>query len=65
MWVLVFGDEATSRSKRTGADKRTGNFPFTNVESAREKKKEGKSSSSDKEGKSSGRKSMARTKSRE
>lgn len=29
-------------SKRTGADKRTGNFPFVNEASAREKKKESK-----------------------
>lgn len=42
MWVLLFGSEKGRISKKTGADRRTGNFPFTNVESAREIKKESK-----------------------
>ena len=50
VWVMLFGSEKGRISKRTGADKRTGDFPFTNKESAREKKKEGK------------RKSISRTK---
>lgn len=40
MWVILFGSDKGRISKRTGADKRTGNFPFTNAESARERKKE-------------------------
>lgn len=54
-WVAVFGGGEGRRSRRTGADKRMGNFPFVNVESAREKKREEKGK----------RKSVARTKSRE
>lgn len=50
LWVVLFGSEKGRISKKTGADKRTGNFPFVNMESAREKKKEGK------------RKSVSRTK---
>ena len=53
MWVVLFGAEKGRISKKTGADKRTSNFPFVNTESARSQKKEGK------------RKSVARTKSRD
>lgn len=42
VWVTLFGSEKGRISKRTGADKRTGNFPFANAESAREKKRESK-----------------------
>lgn len=42
VWVIVFGSEKGKISKTTGADKRTGNFPFANTESSREKKKESK-----------------------
>ncbi|KAF7196434.1 hypothetical protein HII31_02162 [Pseudocercospora fuligena] len=42
IWVCVFGGEKARTSKTTGADKRTSNFPFTNTESSREKKKESK-----------------------
>lgn len=49
MWVMLFGSEKGKISKKTGADKRTSNFPFQNTESAKEKKKESK------------RKSVART----
>jgi len=41
VWVAMFGG-GSSRSKRTGADKRTSNFPFENKESARYMKKEEK-----------------------
>jgi hypothetical protein len=65
LWVLMFGSEKGRVSKSTGADKRTGNFPFTNAESSKEKRREKKErDSSDKESKSS-RRSMARTKSRD
>ena len=40
VWVVLFASEKGRISKTTGADKRTGNFPFENKESAREKKKE-------------------------
>lgn len=40
LWVLLFGSEKGRISKKTGADKRTSNFPFNNQESAKEKKKE-------------------------
>jgi hypothetical protein len=61
----MFGSEKGRVSKSTGADKRTGNFPFTNAESSKEKRREKKErDSSDKESKSS-RRSMARTKSRD
>lgn len=42
VWVALFGSERSRISKRTGADKRTSNWPFNNRESAREKKKESK-----------------------
>ncbi|KAM3418609.1 hypothetical protein BST61_g4586 [Cercospora zeina] len=42
VFTCLFGNERSSVSKTTGADKRTSNFPFTNAESAREKKKESK-----------------------
>ena len=42
LWVVLFGSEKGRISKTTGADKRTGNFPFTNLESKSEKKKESK-----------------------
>ena len=57
VWVALFGGEKSHRSKRTGADKRTSNFPFDNKESARSIKKEDKRDSK--------RRSMARTKSRD
>ena len=40
VWTLLFASDVGRRSKTTGADKRTSNFPFENKESAREKKKE-------------------------
>ena len=42
IWVLLFGSEKGRISKKTGADKRTSNFPFENKESAKEKKKDSK-----------------------
>jgi hypothetical protein len=42
VFTCLFGNEAGRVSKKTGADKRTSNFPFTNTESAKEKKKESK-----------------------
>lgn len=42
VWSCLFGNERGRVSKSTGADKRTSGFPFTNSESAREKKKESK-----------------------
>jgi hypothetical protein len=39
VWLVLFGGEQGRFSKRTGADKRTGNWPFKNKESAREIKK--------------------------
>jgi hypothetical protein len=62
LWVLMFGGEK-GRLSKTGADKRTGNFPFVNSESSKEKKKEAKASGSSSS--SSGRRSMARTKSKD
>ena len=61
----MFGGGRGHVSKRTGADKRTSNFPFSNAESAREKKKAERKEEKDsgKEEKKSGRRSMARTKS--
>jgi hypothetical protein len=53
LWVILFGSGQGRRSKRTGADKRTSNFPFENRESARAVKKEEKGK----------RRSVARTKS--
>lgn len=55
VWVALFGGEKSRTSKKTGADKRTSNFPFDNKESARSIKKEEK--------KESKRRSVARTKS--
>ncbi|KAK4560352.1 hypothetical protein LTR86_005548 [Recurvomyces mirabilis] len=40
IWVILFAGEKGSVSRKTGADKRTGNWPFGNKESAREIKKE-------------------------
>lgn len=45
MWVLLFGSDKRKISKTTGADKRTGNYPFDNKESARHMKKEEKEKS--------------------
>jgi hypothetical protein len=42
VFSCLFGNERSRVSKTTGADKRTSNFPFTNSESAKEKKKESK-----------------------
>ncbi|KAI5370557.1 hypothetical protein Slin14017_G014360 [Septoria linicola] len=42
VFCCLFGNERSRVSKSTGADKRTSNFPFTNTESAREKKKDSK-----------------------
>ncbi len=62
---MMFGGEKGRLSKRTGADKRTGNFPFVNSESSREKRKEAKAEGKEKEKADSKRRSMgARTKSR-
>lgn len=57
LWVIMFGGGQGRRSKKTGADKRTSNFPFENKESARAVKKEEKK---EREGK---RRSVARSKS--
>ena len=57
VWVALFGGEKGRMSKKTGADKRTSNFPFENKESAKYIKKDEK--------KESKRRSMARTKSRD
>lgn len=51
-WTLLFAGAKGRRSKTTGADKRTSNFPFENRESAREKKKEAKEKEREREGKS-------------
>lgn len=48
MWVVLFGDGKGRVSKRTGADKRTSNFPFENKESARAIKKETKQAEKEK-----------------
>ncbi|WPG99227.1 Hypothetical protein R9X50_00203800 [Acrodontium crateriforme] len=40
VWTLVFGSEKSHVSKRTGADKRTSNFPLPNDKAARSIKKE-------------------------
>lgn len=57
----MFGSEKGRVSKSTGADKRTGNFPFENKESAREKKREGKEKEREREGKEGKRRSILRT----
>lgn len=49
VWMLLFGEERARVSRSTGADKRTGNFPFENKESAREVKKEKKEREKEKE----------------
>ena len=56
MWVMMFGGDKGSVSRKTGADRRTGNFPFRNEESAREKKKESRFGT--------GRRSVGKTKSK-
>jgi hypothetical protein len=69
LWVVVFGSEKVRISKKTGADKRTGNWPFENKESAREIKKESRredkearrEEKAEKEKERSKRKSVART----
>ena len=38
MWFIVFGTTARRLSKRTGADKRTSGFPFTNSEAYNRKR---------------------------
>ncbi|KAF2764639.1 hypothetical protein EJ03DRAFT_320877 [Teratosphaeria nubilosa] len=40
VWTVLFAGEKGRVSRTTGADKRTGNFPFVNVESARMQKRE-------------------------
>lgn len=40
VWVILFGGASGRRSKRTGADKRTSEFLFPNVGSARHARKE-------------------------
>ncbi|KAK5167945.1 uncharacterized protein LTR77_006512 [Saxophila tyrrhenica] len=62
LWVMMFGGDKGRTSKKTGADKRTANFPFTNAESSREKRKEAKAEGKVEKEK---RRSMARTKSRD
>ncbi|GAB7361062.1 hypothetical protein MBLNU230_g1102t1 [Neophaeotheca triangularis] len=42
IWLVIFGSSEGKISKTTGADKRTGNFPFGNKESAKYQKKESK-----------------------
>ncbi|QIX02362.1 hypothetical protein AMS68_007879 [Peltaster fructicola] len=49
LWVLLFGNEKSSISKSTGADKRTSNYPFENKESAKEAKKREKEKERDKD----------------
>jgi hypothetical protein len=66
VWVILFGSEKGRISKKTGADKRTGNWPFENKESAREIKKEAKREDKEarreeREKERSKRKSVART----
>ena len=39
VWCLVFGNEKSRISSRTGADKRTSGFPFTNQEADKRKGK--------------------------
>lgn len=39
LWCILFASTDGRISRKTGADKRTGNFPFKNQESARERKK--------------------------
>ncbi|KAK3725209.1 hypothetical protein LTR37_000720 [Vermiconidia calcicola] len=39
LWVLMFGGGRGHVSKRTGADKRTSNFPFSNAESRKRRKR--------------------------
>jgi hypothetical protein len=66
MWVILFGSEKGRISKKTGADKRTGNYPFVNEESARQIKKEAKEKEreekeKEKEKKNGKRRSVQRT----
>ena len=42
IWTVLFAGDKSRISKRTGADKRTSNFPFENKESARAIKKDSK-----------------------
>lgn len=42
MWTILFGGAAGHMSKKTGADKRTSNFPFENRETAKEVKRRDK-----------------------
>jgi hypothetical protein len=65
LWVMMFGGDKGRVSKRTGADKRTGNFPFANSESSKEKRREAKKEEKEKEKAEGKRRSMARTKSRD
>ncbi|KAI1855480.1 hypothetical protein JX266_000345 [Neoarthrinium moseri] len=39
LWCLLFGGDKARISKRTGADKRTSGFPFSNSEAEKRKKK--------------------------
>lgn len=39
LWCLMFGGDKGRISKRTGADKRTSGFPFSNVEASKRKGK--------------------------
>ncbi|KAK5114941.1 hypothetical protein LTR62_002100 [Meristemomyces frigidus] len=55
LWVVLFAGTKSHRSKRTGADKRTGNWPFGNKESAKEIKKAVKVGEKEKEKERSGR----------
>ncbi len=66
LWLIMFGSERGHVSKTTGADKRTSNFPFTNAESAKERKKEAKAAAaSSSSSSSSSRRSMPRTRSKD
>ena len=61
LWVILFGSDKGRISKKTGADKRTSNFPFENKESAREIKKEKKDREREREGKESKRRSILKS----
>lgn len=40
LWIVLFGTGGGRISRKTGADKRTSNFPFGNKESASARKKQ-------------------------
>ena len=61
LWVVLFGSEKGRISKRTGADKRTSNFPFSNRESAKYQKKEEKKEEKEKKRRSVGARTRSGT----